>query len=72
MYLERPRLHVLRRHLQLVLSESEESAQCDTRIGYNGLASAEKLKVVSFLQDGAIACRNIQAGKHLVRTGKEG
>jgi len=54
--------HILRGHLNLVFSESVYSTESDTRVGDDGLTSPKQQKVVTSLQDSAIACWDIQAG----------
>lgn len=54
-------VHVLCRHLDLVLAEREQAPQSDIRIRDVVLPGGELLQVVSLLQDRAVVRGDIQA-----------
>ena len=65
-------VHVLRRHLNLVLTEREQTPKCDVRVRDVVLPSRQLLQVVSLLQDRAVVRGNVQATQKTVseRTSK--
>lgn len=56
-----PRIHVLRRHLLLILTESVKATKRNVGIGDVVLTRREKLEIITLLQDSAIVGRDIQA-----------
>ena len=54
-------VHVLRRHLDLVLAEREQTTKGDVRVRDVVLPGRQLLQVVSFLQDRAVVRRDVQA-----------
>ena len=56
-------VHILRRHLQLILTKGEESTERHVRCGDKVLSRRKKLEIVSLLQDGAVVCGNVQAAR---------
>lgn len=56
-------VHVLRRHLELILAQGVQPTQCDVRMGDAVLSCREQLEIISGLQNCAIVRRNVQAWK---------
>jgi hypothetical protein len=53
--------HILCRHLKLILSQRVKSAESDIRVGDAMLPRWKEFKVITFLENSAVACRNVQA-----------
>lgn len=58
-------VHVLCRHLDLVLAKREQASQRNVRVGDIVLPGGKLLQVVSLLEDCAIVRGNIQAKQRI-------